>query len=174
VVQTVDRIGERQPRLDQGVEVALTVRIEVDVRGQRGIAPGPGADAQAERSGGLQGVDEVQVVRPILGEILPWVCAGIAADEPLLPVRGRTLVVMRLEAGAVVLALVAEYRPEPLQPDAVPNKTLPIVVAHLVAEVAEQRPVGLPHGAPDALAFGVVGLRDVDGDQTRGMACHDL
>ena len=49
-----------------------------------------------------------------------------------------------------------------------------------VAEVAEQRLVGLAHGRAGALALGVVGLGDVDGDQPRawpvticGVSWHD-
>ena len=55
-LRAVDRIGERQPCLDKGVEVALTIRIEIDRHGERGIAPDLGIDAQTERIGGFQDV----------------------------------------------------------------------------------------------------------------------
>jgi hypothetical protein len=38
-------------------------------------------------------------------------------------------------------------------------------MADLVAEVAEQRAVGLRHVLAGAVALGVIGLGDVDGDQ---------
>ena len=43
-----------------------------------------------------------------------------------------------------------------------------------MAEVAEQRAVGLAHGFAGALALGVVGLGEVDRDQPVGMAGDDL
>jgi hypothetical protein len=44
----------------------------------------------------------------------------------------------------------------------------------LVAEMAEERAVGLSHVLAMALALGVVGLGDVDGDQALAMARHGL
>jgi hypothetical protein len=55
-LRAVDRIGERQPCLDKGVEVALTIRIELARHGERGIAPDLGIDAQTERIDGFQDV----------------------------------------------------------------------------------------------------------------------
>ena len=139
-----------------------------------GSATGLGGDAQSKGGGGLQRVHDVQVVGPALGEVLPRVGAGVAADEPLLPVRRRTLGVVSFETDAIVLALVAEQHAEPLQPNAVSHQPLPIVVTDLAAEVSEQRAVGLPHFLAGALALGVVGLGDVDGDQPLLMAGQDF
>ena len=81
---------------------------------------------------------------------------------------------VRPEASAVVLALVAEQRAERLQPKTVPNQSLPIVVTDLMAKVPEERAVRLRHVLARALALGVVGLGDVDGDQPLRMARHNL
>ena len=43
VVEAVDGIGERQPRLEQRVEVAMTVGIELDLHREAGARPALGA-----------------------------------------------------------------------------------------------------------------------------------
>jgi hypothetical protein len=45
VVETVDGVGQWQPCPDQNVEVPLTVGIEVDLHGKRGIGVSFGTDA---------------------------------------------------------------------------------------------------------------------------------
>ena len=45
-------------------------------------------------------------------------------------------------------------------------------MADLVAEVSDQRAIGLAQILPDLLAPGVVGFLDVQGDQAAGMAGH--
>ena len=118
-------------------------------------------DAEAER--GAQAVHDVQVVRPGLGPVLPGMHGGVGADVRLRPVGGRPLLVVALERLGVAGPLVAEQlRGKRVEPGGAPDQPVPVVVADLVAEVAQQRAVGLVHGVPDLLALGVVGLLHVD------------
>jgi hypothetical protein len=80
---------------------------------------------------------------------------------------------MRFQGGAVVTALVTEQLPEGSVPQAIPDEPLPIMVADLVAEMLEERAVGLRHVAAMTFPLGVVGLADVDGDQPQSMARND-
>src|SRR5262245_60351461 len=114
---------------------------------------------------GLQRVDHMEIMCPGLRPVFPWVGAGIGADEAVLPICRRSARMMRLEARAVVVALVAEQVPERLVPRTALHQPCPIVVADLVAEVSEQGAVGLSHVLPSALALRVVGFGDVDRDQ---------
>ncbi len=66
----------------------------------------------------------------------------------------------------VVGALVAEQRVKALQPGGVvADQPVPIIVAELVAEMAEQRAVVLAHLGAHLLALGGIGLGDVERDQ---------
>ena len=57
-------------------------------------------------------------------------------------------------------------------PGASLHQAIPVVVRDLVAEMTEQGAVGLAHLPPHALAFGIVGLGQVDGDEAVVMAGH--
>lgn len=174
VVEAIDGIGERQPRPEEDVEVGLSIWIEVDRDAERRIASRPRTNTQAEGVGGLQRIDDVQVVCPGLGEILPGMSAGIAADEILLPIRARPHGIVPLQASLVILALVAEQLAKRTQPDTASDEAIPVVMADLVAKVTEQRPEGLGHVLAVALAFGIVSLGDIDRDESTGVACDDL
>ena len=50
------------------------------------------------------------------------------------------------------------------------HQAVPIVVRDLVAEMTEQRAVRLAHLPPHPLAFGIVGLGQIDGDEAAVMA----
>ena len=86
------------------------MRVEIDIGVQRLVFGGGGVDAQAEGAGGLQRVDDVQIMRPGLGEILPGMGGGIGGNEILLPVRRRAFGVMALQGCGVILPLIAEHR----------------------------------------------------------------
>ncbi len=66
----------------------------------------------------------------------------------------------------IVGALVAEKLMEALKAAGiVADQPIPVVVAELVAEMAEQRAVVLAHLGTHLLAFGGIGLGDVERDQ---------
>ena len=77
---------------------------------------------------------------------------------------------MRGQGLRVVLALVAEQRPELLQALCGLDQHHPIEVPALVPQVTEQRAVVLAEVLALALALDGVGLDDVDGDQPVEMA----
>src|SRR5690606_37214853 len=108
----------------------------------------------------------MQVVRPGFGKVLPGVGAGVGAHIPLAPIRLWPVGIVCLQGRGVVASLVAEHRLEGTMPDAVPDQAVPVVVAGLMAEVTEDRPVGLCDALPMALPRCVDGLGNVDCDQT--------
>lgn len=131
-----------------------------------------GIDRDAEGTGCLQRIDDVEVVRKTLGEILPRVGAGIGADETPLPIRTHPVLVMALQCCAVVLALVAERLAEAVEIIDVADQLVPDEMTGLVAEVAEQRPVGLVHRHARHFARHVVRLGRADGNQAVVVAGH--
>jgi len=99
--------------------------------------------------------------------------AGIGADEALAPVGRRAVGIVLLQRGAVVLALVAEQLAEGAQPFARLDQQLPVVMTGLMAQMAEQRAVGLAEVAAALLTARVVGLGGVKRDDAIGMAGDD-
>ena len=87
-----------------------------------------------------------------------------------LPVRGRAVLVVALQRLRVVHAFVAEHRAAFGDLAAVAHQRVPVEMPHLVAEVPEQRAVGLAELVPPPLALGRIGLGKVDGDEAVVMA----
>ena len=113
-------------------------------------------------------------MRPGLGPVFPRVRAGVAAHVAVGPVGRRALVVVHLQRGRVVGAVVAEQRAKVVDPRRGQHQQVPVVVADLVAEVAQQRAVGLAHLGADALAHRVFGLLGVQGDHAVVVARHHV
>ena len=122
-----------------------------------------GLEPEPER--GVEAVDHVQVVRPGLGPVLPRMGRRVRADEPARPVGGRAVLVVRLQRSGVVRALVAEEYPARLEPARIPDEAVPVVVADLVPEMTEERPIRLTQIVADLLALRVVRLFGVERDQ---------
>ncbi len=174
-VQAVEREGERQPGLDQRADALDLLGAEVDLDRQGvGLGDAARADRHPEGPGRVQRVDDVEVVGEGLGEVLPRMRGRVGADEALPPVGGRALAVVALQRVLVARPLVAEDRAARLQRGAVADQAVPAVMGDLVPEMAEQRAVGLAQGLAAALALGVVGLRDRDGDAALAVPGHHL
>ena len=89
---------------------------------------------------------------------------GVGADEALGPVgRGPTLVVPR-EGRAVVRTLVPKDKTEGGKPRAMLEQAVPIIMATLMAEMAQEGTVGLVELVPPLLPLHVVRLRHIDRD----------
>ena len=91
-----------------------------------------------------------------------------------MPIRRRVVAIVTFERGFIILAVVSERCPASLEPAAVPNQDIPVMVAHLVPEMPKQRPVGLIQLRPALLALGAVRLGQRNGDDTLVMPRHDL
>ena len=104
----------------------------------------------------------MQVVRPGLGEILPWMRGRVSRDEALRPIRRRALLVVALERRVVVLRIVAERRATLFELAAVAHQNIPIMVSDLVPEMAEQAAIGLGQFRAALLDLGAVGFRERD------------
>ena len=122
--------------------------------------------------GGVQAVDDVQVMGPGFGPVFPGVGAGVGADKSLGPVGRRTLLVVLLQRLGIVCAFIPEQGAERFEPLAIPDQPIPVIVPDLVAEVADQGAVGLVHGRANLLAPGVIGFFRVKGNQAAGVAGH--
>src|SRR5665213_3927820 len=115
-------------------------------------------DIHAEGAGHFQGIDNVEVMRPGLGEILPGMRGSISADETFLPVGNSAIGVIDLQRLAVIHRLIAENIPTRLDETAVTNQNIPKIMADLMTKVTEQGAVGFVHGRAPLLSFGVVGF----------------
>ena len=83
----------------------------------------------------------------------------------------RVVAVQRL---LIVGAFVAEDGAERLELIGVPDQLVPIKMSDLVAEVAEQRAIGLVHARAQLLALGVIGFLESDGDDAIVMPGNHL
>ena len=81
---------------------------------------------------------------------------------------------MALDRFGVAGALVPEQFAAPRQPLGAIDQPRPVVVADLVAEMTEDRPVGLAEVHAHLLPEGVVRLGDVEGDDAIVVAGEDL
>lgn len=77
---------------------------------------------------------------------------------------------MLVECLGITGALVAEQAAKRCKPVAVGDQSIPVVMTDFMAKMAEQGAVRFTHLHADFFAVGVVGLLDVEGDQTVGMA----
>ena len=127
-------------------------------------------DVTASAGAAFDGIDHVHVMRPALCEVFPWVGGRVGGDKIDLPTCGWTVVVVMLERGGVVRGLVTEDGPEGLDLAPVLDQPVPIIMADLVPEMAEQGPIGFMHFGAPLFPLGVVGLGDVHGDDAFGMA----
>ena len=125
------------------------------------------------RASGLQCVDHVKVVRPCLSEIFPWMRTGVAGDKTLRPILRRTIRIVLLKCGGIVLLLIAEDRAKAVEMRGIRNQTIPVIMRNLVAKMSKQGAVGLAHLAAPAFALDIVGFGKIDGDETMFMAGHD-
>ena len=106
-------------------------------------------------------VDDVYVVRPRFGEVLPGMGARIEADERVLPTVRRAAPIVRLQRRRIVGALVAEQRAEIFDQLGVLDEPIPVVMADLVPQMAEHRAVRLVEPLTHRFAVRVVGFHDV-------------
>ena len=80
-VEAVERQRQRQPAVDQRADAGRAIGIEIDAGVELVAARQPGVRRQAEGAGDLQRVDDMEVMRPGLGEVLPGMRRGVGADE---------------------------------------------------------------------------------------------
>ncbi len=83
-----------------------------------------------------------------------------------LPAQRRPVPVVPLERRLVIGPLVAEGGAESLQQRTVGDETVPEVMADLVTEVPQKSAVRLLLQGAFLLPVDVVGLRDIEGDQS--------
>ncbi|MNR26686.1 hypothetical protein D3C85_1439180 [compost metagenome] len=79
---------------------------------------------------------------------------------------------MALQCLAVAFALVTEQVAKAVEPMAVGNQTVPIVVTDFMTQVAQQGAIGFVQLHPHPLAPVIIGLAHIEGDQAIGMTGH--
>ena len=115
----------------------------------------------------------MQVVRPGLGPVLGGVRAGVGRNEAGLPARRRALVVITSQGLVITLAFVAEQLACCSALVVVKNEAV-VVVAGLMAKVAEQGPVRFVDKHAHLFAVDLVRLGRVDRDDALGMPDTDM
>ena len=165
-IERIDRKGQRQPGVDDAVHVGI-VRIEVDASADRS-APWPPSAAPAGRTR-----TRSPACRPC-GSSAPRSRRNPPTDaswhRTVTKRSGqsarRAVGVMPLQRPRRSPALVAERsRGTPRCAADCGHQAVPVVMRDLVAEMPEQGAIGLAHLAALALALGIVGLRQIDGDE---------
>ena len=122
----------------------------------------------------VDGIAHVQVMRPTLGPVLPRVHAGVGADVMQPPPGGRALLVVLPQCGCIVEVLVAKKRSETVNPARSVNQPVPVIVAHFMPKMPQQRAVGLAHCLAHRFAHCVVSLVQAQGDQPGVVTGHDM
>ena len=130
-------------------------------------------DAHAVRGRGLQRVANVEVMGEGLGPVLGRVHGGVGAHVVASPSPAGGPGRSGAPAPPVVGALVAESSRARSQRCVVARQDREVVVADLVAQVAEHGPVGLAHLLAHRLPVRVVGLGEVERDHAVGVAGGD-
>src|SRR6516225_6469224 len=108
-----------------------------------------------------------------LGEILPRVHGRIFRNVGPTPVSWRTESVVSCDLGLVIGPLVTENRPALIEiaghPRPAFHQDALVIMADLMAEMAEHGAVGLAETNPLRLTVGIERLDQVDGDHPTGM-----
>src|SRR4051794_7951205 len=98
----------------------------------------------------------------------------VRADETGLPAGRRSLRIASFGRAPVVLPLVAQELTIPRLARAPIDGPGPIVMPALVPKMSEQRAIRFVHLTTSHLAFDLIRLRDVDGDETLIVSCQHL
>ena len=122
----------------------------------------PRLDLQTESARRLQGVHDVQIVRPGLGEILPGMGGGVHADKVVLPVGRCALVIVPLKRLAIVEPVVAEQSAARGEAAGFArHQPVPEIVPGFMAEVAEHGAIRLAHLGPHPLAHRIISFPNI-------------
>ena len=124
-IERIDREGEREPSLDQTVDVGVA-RMEVE-HSARALGQ-LGTDRQAGDMRGFEGIDHVEIVCPGLGKILPGVRACIGGDKTLRPIGRRAARIVVLQGRGIILSLIAEDAAELIQVRRAEDQPAPVIV----------------------------------------------
>src|SRR4051812_27545589 len=108
-----------------------------------------------------------------LSPVFPGVRRRVLADEGLPVIAAIDAFVIIADGTDVVGGLIAENQVEWAQQVGSIDQNVPIEMTDLMAKMTEEGPVGFAKGDAARLAFGVIGLGEVQRDQSREMPGHD-
>src|SRR6185436_4359545 len=106
----------------------------------------------------------MKIVRPGFRPVFPRMRTAVRADEVHRPVDRGTVLIVGLQGLVVVATLVTKHSSKVLEAAGSGDEPIPVVVTDFMAEVSEQRAIGLVETCPTQLALRVVGLGEVDPD----------
>ena len=125
-IDAVHGDDERRPGVDNPLDRTLHVGVEVELGEVRAFPINSRRDPEPERVRRFERVDDVQVMRPGFGEILPRMRGRVSRDEALQPVGRGTLLIVALQSRFIVLRIVTEYRTTLFELAAVANEDVPV------------------------------------------------
>jgi hypothetical protein len=102
----------------------------------------------------------MEVVSPGLSEVFPGMRCGISRYKVLLPIGWCGLDIMPRKCSLIVLPVITEHSAASIEFASVAYQKVLIMVSDLVAEVTEQRAIGLVHLASPLFTLNVVGLHE--------------
>src|SRR5579871_4466772 len=100
-------------------------------------------DLNAEAAGHLECIDDVEVMSPGFGKVLPGVHRSVGGNETVLPVGRRPLTIVTLERLLVILSVVTKQAPAFSQHAAVAHQNVPVMVTNLVPEMTKEGAIRL-------------------------------
>src|SRR4051794_30984862 len=106
----------------------------------------------------------MQVMSPCLRPIFPGMNTRIGADKSLFPVGLGPFLIVTIQGRGIILTLIAKTLAKRLEQIAVLDEPVPIIMADLVAKMAQQGSVWLMHLQPALFPLGIVSFHDVNRD----------
>ena len=103
----------------------------------------------------------MQIVRPRFRPILPRMHARVRADEMLLPIRRRPLLVMVMQRCPCSRQSHRRRARETARSSGPRNQAIPIIMTRLMAQMPKQSPVGFVQLHPHAFPYRVLSLLDI-------------
>src|SRR5690349_999784 len=100
----------------------------------------------------------MEIMRPGLGPILPWMGGCVSADEVLRPIGRRTIGVVRLKCLSISNGVIPENGAAFAQASTVADEHVPKIVPDLVTKMPKERAIRLTHVGTPPLSLDIVGL----------------
>jgi hypothetical protein len=171
-IDAVHGDDERRPSVDDLIDRAQDVGVEVEPRRMGAVPVDRRLDPEPERARRLERIDDMEIVGPGLGEILPRMRSCVSRDEAPRPIGGSALLVVALKRRLVVLRIVSERRAALFESAAVAHKDVPIMMADFVTKMTKQAAIRLGQFRPALFHRRAVGFGKRDRDHSVVMPGH--
>src|SRR5579863_1513497 len=95
-VQAVEYISQRKPALHEVIERGF---LDGRLVGERRLVRTLGNEHETAGHRSVEGINDMQVMRPCFSPVFPRVHSGVGADEVVFPLSRRTFLVIAIERG---------------------------------------------------------------------------